>query len=203
MSDACRVLLATTNVHKIAEFRAILADVPCDLLSPADLSLRVDLQETGTTFEQNAVLKALAYAEASGLPTLADDSGLEIDALGGEPGVYSARWAGADVSYPERFRLLFEHLRDTPDERRTARYRCAIAIAAPAPQGLYQVVDGTLEGRIAREPRGSGGFGYDPIVLVPEDGRTVAEMSAEEKHLISHRGRAGRAAAAVLRQLAT
>ena len=195
MSDARRrVLLATTNLHKIAEFRDILADLPCELVSPADSNLEVALEETGATFEQNAVLKALAYAEASGLLTLADDSGLEIDALGGEPGIYSSRWAGEGVSYQQRFHILFDRLRDVPDDRWTARYRCAIAVALPPPLGLYDVVEGMLEGRIAREPHGTGGFGYDPIFLVPELGRTVAELSAAEKHAISHRGRAGRAA---------
>jgi len=189
------ILLATTNPHKIAELRAILAKVPGKLISPAEIGLAVAVEETGTTFEQNAVLKALAYAEAAGLLTLADDSGLEIDGLGGEPGVYSSRWAGAHVSYPERFRLLFERLANTPDEQRTARYRCAIAIAEPAPRGLYEVVDGTLEGRIAREPRGSGGFGYDPIFYVPGARQTVSELRDGEKHRISHRGRAGAAAA--------
>src|SRR5262249_24080351 len=154
---------ATTNVHKLAEFRAILAEIPCEVVSPAELGLTVAVAETGTTFEQNAVLKALAYAEAANLLALADDSGLEIDALGGEPGVYSSRWAGEDVSYPERFQLLFARLADVPNERRTARYRCIIAIAAPPPLGLYDIVEGTLAGRIARAPHGSGGFGYDPI----------------------------------------
>src|SRR5262249_60661764 len=110
---------------------------------------------------------------------------------GGVPGVSSSRWAGAGVSYPERFRLLLERLGDVPDERRTARFRCAIAIAEPAPRGLYDVVEGTLEGRIAREPRGSGGFGYDPIFYVPEARQTVSEMRDEEKHRISQRVRAG------------
>ena len=201
MRDASRVLIATTNTHKIDEFRQILADLPCELVSPVDLGLSVALEETGATFEQNAILKAMAYADASGLLTLADDSGLEIDALNGEPGVYSARWAGENVTYPQRFEILFERMRGVPSAERTARYRCAIAIASPAPLGLYAVVDGSLEGQIANEPRGTAGFGYDPIFFVPEAGRTVAEMSAEEKHRISHRGKAGRAAAEVLRQL--
>lgn len=198
MTERRAILLATTNPHKIEEFREILAGAPFELVSPADVGVRVALDETGTTFEQNAVLKAVAYAEAANLPTLADDSGLEIDALGGEPGVYSARWAGEHTPYPERFRILFGRLAGVPDDARAARYRCAIAIAEPPPYGLYDVVEGTLEGRIAREAAGSGGFGYDPIFLVPEAGRTVGQMSAEEKHRISHRGRAGRAAATVL-----
>jgi XTP/dITP diphosphohydrolase len=201
MRDASRVLIATSNPHKIAEFREIFAGLPIELVTPDEARLVVALEETGVTFEQNAILKALAYADASGLLALADDSGLEIDALHGEPGVYSARWAGEDVTYSQRFEILFERLRGVSAAERTARYRCAIAIAAPAPLGLYTVVDGTLAGRIADEPRGTNGFGYDPIFFVPEADRMVAEMSAEEKHRISHRGKAARAAAEVLRQL--
>jgi XTP/dITP diphosphohydrolase len=198
---APRVLLATTNPHKIAELREILAEVPCAFVSPTDLGLSVTLQETGTSFEQNAILKALAFAEAAGLPTLADDSGLEVDALGGEPGIYSARWAGEATPYPERFRLLAARLAGVPPAQWTARYRCEIALARPAPRGLFQVVTGQLEGLLVAEPRGSGGFGYDPIFFVPALGRTVAEMSADEKHRISHRGQAVRAAIAPLTRL--
>jgi XTP/dITP diphosphohydrolase len=193
-----RLLLATANQHKIEEFRAILANVPCKLVSPQDLGIDVRIQETGSTFVENAVLKAIAYAEASGLPVLADDSGLEIDALNGEPGIYSSRWAGEDVSYPERFRILFERLTGLPEASRTARYRCAIAIARPAPCGLYNVAEGILEGRIALTPAGDQGFGYDPIFLVPDLNRTVAQITADEKHRISHRGRAAAAAAAMM-----
>ena len=201
MADAPRVLLATTNPHKVAELREILAAVRATFITPDDLGLSVAVTETGDTFEQNAVLKALAYADAAGIPALADDSGLEVEALGGEPGIYSARWAGEGTPYPVRFRLLAERLAGVPPERWTARYRCAIALAEPAPRGLYQVVDGRLEGRLVTEPRGSGGFGYDPIFYVPSLGRTVAELSAEEKHRISHRGAAARAAVAPLTRL--
>jgi XTP/dITP diphosphohydrolase len=195
------VLLATSNPHKLQEFREILAELPCTLVSPDELGLRVELEETGATFEDNAILKAIAYAEAAGLPALADDSGLEIDALGGEPGVYSSRWAGVATPYPERFHILEARLADVPDERRTARYRAAIALAEPAPRGLYQVVSGSVEGRIAREPHGSGGFGYDPIFYVPELGGTFGELPASEKHRISHRARAAQAARAPLLRL--
>lgn len=200
MTGIRRIVLATSNGHKIEEFREILADEPFELVGPADLGLNVTLEESGSTFEENAVLKALAYAKAAGLPALADDSGLEIDALGGEPGVYSARWAGEGTPYPERFRILFERLREVPDERRTARYRAAIAFAEPPPFGLWDVVHGTLEGRIGHEAAGTGGFGYDPIFVVPSAGRTVGQMTAAEKHRISHRGRAGMAAATSLRR---
>jgi XTP/dITP diphosphohydrolase len=197
------LLLATSNPHKIEEFHAILAPAPYTLVSPRDLGLDVRVEETGTTFHDNAVLKAIAYAEAAGMLALADDSGLEIDALNGEPGVWSARFAGEATSYTERFRLLLERLSDVPEDRRTARYRCVIAMAEPGPRGLYDVVQGTLEGMIASIPAGTGGFGYDPIFYVPEFGCTVAQMPAEKKHLISHRGKAGAAAAMSLARLET
>ena len=202
MAGQRRLLVATSNPHKIEEFRAILSDIPFEIVSPAALGLTVRVEETGSTFAENAILKAIAYAEAAGELALADDSGLEVDALNGEPGVYSNRWAGEGVTPAERNRLLNERLAGVPDERRTARFRCAIAIAGPAPLGLYDVVDGTLEGRIAREPRGSGGFGYDPIFYVPELGKTVGELPDEEKNRISHRGRAAAVALGPLRRLA-
>lgn len=201
MTETLRLVIATTNPHKLEEFREIYADLPYQLVSPQDLGIAFDVEETGVTFEENAVLKALACAEATGLLSLADDSGLEIDALGGEPGVYSARWAGAETPYPERFVMLNERLCDRTDEERAARYRAAIAIAEPAPRGLYDVVFGTFEGRIAREPQGSGGFGYDPIFYVPERRKTVGQMTAEEKHSMSHRARAAHAARPALAQL--
>ncbi len=201
MTGHRRLLLATTNPHKIEEFRALLDGVPVELVSPAEIGLALDVEETGTTFAENASLKAAAFANASGLLALADDSGLEIDALGGEPGIYSARWAGPDVTYPERFRLLEQRLSGVPDDERTARYHAVLAIAEPAPVGIVAVVNGTLEGTIAREPRGSGGFGYDPIFYVPELGRTLGEVSAAEKHRISHRARAALGAREILMRL--
>jgi len=197
-----RLLLATTNPHKIEELRAILAGLPYELVSPNDIGLALQVEETGTTFAENAILKATAWADAADMLTLAEDSGLEIDALGGEPGVYSARWAGEGVSYEERFRILLGRLADVPAERRSARYRAAIAIARAAPVGVLGLFEGTLEGQIAFAPAGSGGFGYDPIFYVPEQQRTVGQMSAEGKHLISHRARAAAAARDLLRQLA-
>lgn len=197
-----RLLLATTNPHKIEELRAILAGLPYELVSPNDIGLALQVEETGTTFAENAILKATAWADAADMLTLAEDSGLEIDALGGEPGIYSARWAGEDVSYEERFRILLRQLADVPAERRTARYHAAMAIARAAPVGVLGVFEGTLEGQIAFAPAGSGGFGYDPIFYVPEQQRTVGQMSAEGKHLISHRARAAAAARELLQQLA-
>ena len=190
------LLLATTNRHKIEEYRAIFADLPFQLLSLSDISLDMDVEETGTTFQQNAELKALAYAQASGMLSLADDSGIEIDALGGQPGIYSARFLGPNVSYAERFRVILERLHGLPVTQRTARFRCVITIAEPS--GVLQSVEGTVEGIIADAPLGEHGFGYDPLFLVPEYGKTMAEMQPELKHRISHRGRAAALARTLL-----
>ncbi len=201
MAQQRRLVIATTNPHKVEEFRQLLAEVPFTLVSLTDLGMTQDVEETGATFAENAVIKAVAYADLTGLPTLADDSGLEIDALDGGPGVYSARWMGADVPYSTRNRLLAERLAALPEAERGARYVCAIAVALPAPRGLVGVVEGVFEGRIATEPAGEGGFGYDPIFFVPEEGRTVGQMTAEEKHRISHRAKAARAALPLLQRL--
>ena len=191
------LLLATTNEHKVREFRAIFRDLPFTLLSLQDVQLdTMDVEETGTTFAENAILKAQAYAQAANMLTLAEDSGLEIDVLGGAPGVYSARFAGRDVPYEKRFRIIFERLRDVSLSERTARFRCAIALAEPT--GFLRVVEGAIEGVIADSARGENGFGYDPIFLVPEFGKTTAEMTPEEKNRISHRGRAAEAARRLL-----
>jgi len=191
------LLLATTNEHKLKEFRAILRELPFTLLSLRDIQLGMDVEETGTTFAENALLKARAYAQAANMLALTDDSGLEIDALGGAPGIYSARFAGRETPYTERFRLILARLQDVPVSQRTARFRCAIALADPS--GYTRVVEGTIEGLIAESPRGENGFGYDPIFLVPEYGKTTAEMTSEEKHRISHRGRAAEAACRLLK----
>lgn len=198
MTPPRRLVIATGNPHKIEEFQEILTGVPFELVSPEQLGAHIEVEETGATFAENAILKAVAYANATGLLALADDSGLEIDALGGEPGVYSARWAGEGVTYPERFRILLGRLAEVPEEQRTARYRCVIALAEPAPAGLLGLAEGTVEGRIAEAPHGSGGFGYDPIFYVPEFGRTFGEVSPAEKHGISHRARAAAKAREIL-----
>jgi XTP/dITP diphosphohydrolase len=182
------LLLATTNRHKLDELYAIFSDLPLTLQSLHEVHIDMDVEETGQTFAENAQLKALAYAQASGMLSLADDSGLEIDALGGAPGVLSARFSGRDTPYEERFRLLLEQLWGLTDEKRRARFRCAIALAEP--NGYCRVVEGVLEGIIAEGPRGTRGFGYDPIFLLPELGRTTAELTPEQKNRISHRGRA-------------
>lgn len=191
------LLLATTNVHKIGEYRSLFAGIPFHLLSLRDVHIDTDVEETGTTFAENAELKALTYAKLSGLLSLADDSGLEIDAMNGAPGVYSARFAGRDATYAERFRLILEQLKDVPVEQRTARFRCAITIAEPS--GYYRTVEGVIEGIITDAPRGEHGFGYDPIFLVPELGKTTAELAPEQKNGISHRGQAAQLAMALLK----
>lgn len=191
------LLLATTNQHKIDEYRAIFSAMPFQLRSLRDFRIETDVEETGSTFAENAELKALTYARLSGQLSLADDSGLAIDALNGAPGIYSARFAGRDTSYEERFRLILAQLKDVPVEQRTARFVCAITIAEPS--GYYRTVEGVIEGVIADAPRGENGFGYDPIFFVPELGKTTAELPPEQKNHISHRGRAAQLAAALLR----
>ena len=190
------LLLATTNRHKLEEYSAIFSDIRFELLSLYDVRLDINVEETGTTFAENAVLKAQTYAQATDMLSLADDSGLEIDALGGAPGVYSARFAGVNTSYEERFRLIEQQLQGLPMEQRTARFRCSIALAEPS--GYYCVVEGVIEGQIAESPRGDHGFGYDPIFLVPELGKTTAELTPDQKNRISHRGHAAQKARILL-----
>ena len=191
-----RLLLGTSSEKKIAELKEIFAGLPVTLVTPSELGLTLDPEETGSTFEENARLKARAFAGASGLPALADDSGLEVDALGGEPGVYSKRYAGPDATDEDRIAFLLAKLEGAPQARRTARFRCVMALTTPDEE--IGAVDGTCEGRIALAPRGSNGFGYDPIFLLPERGKTMAELSSPEKHAISHRGRAGAAACGLI-----
>ncbi|HEX2517311.1 MAG TPA: RdgB/HAM1 family non-canonical purine NTP pyrophosphatase [Chloroflexota bacterium] len=191
-----RLLLGTSSRKKLGELLPILSGAPLTLVTPADLGLNLDVEETGETFRDNAILKANAFARAAGLPALADDSGLEVDALHGAPGVRSARYAGPGASDAERIALLLRNLSHVPAGQRSARFRCIMALATP--EGLVGTVDGTCEGEIAFAPRGHNGFGYDPVFLLSPQaspqGRTMAELEDEEKHAISHRGRAGRAA---------
>lgn len=190
------LLVATTNEHKLSEFRAIFSDLPFRVLSLRDVGLDMDVEETGTSFAENAQLKAQAYARASGMLTLAEDSGLEIDALDGAPGIFSARFAGRDTPYEERFRLILDRLKALPEKPRTARFHSAIALAEPS--GHMSTVEATIEGVIADSPRGTHGFGYDPIFLVPELGKTTAEIAPEHKNRISHRARAAQSARKLL-----
>jgi XTP/dITP diphosphohydrolase len=193
--------IATNNAGKQVEFRELLAEWPGEIVYPADLGLALDVEERGDSFAEIAALKAVAYAEASGLPCLADDSGLEVDALQGAPGIYTARYAGPGASDADRYRKLLAELGDLPLERRTARFRCAVALAYPdgATTGReVDVAEGTCEGVIAFAPRGEHGFGYDPVFYLPEHGRTMAELPAAVKNRISHRARAVQAARGML-----
>lgn len=190
------LLIATTNRHKLEEIRAVLTGVPYECCSLLDVGVEIDVEETEQTFAGNAVLKARTYAQTTGLMCLADDSGLEIDALDGAPGVYSARFAGRGTSYEERFRIILEKMQGLNTSQRAARFRCAMAVAEPT--GLWRVVEGTLEGEIADRPRGANGFGYDPIFLLPALGKTTAELTPEQKNLISHRARAAQMARILL-----
>jgi len=183
-----KLLIATHNPGKVREYEKLLAGLPLELTYPAQEGLDIEVAETGGSFAENARLKAAAYARASGLLTLADDSGLEVDALGGEPGIRSARYAGSGASDEDRYRLLLEKLQGVPWDKRTARFRCVIAVATPA--GQVYTAEGTCEGIIAFEPQGEHGFGYDPVFYLPEHGMTMAELPPETKNRISHRARA-------------
>ena len=183
-----QIVFATGNAGKMREIRAILDDLGCEILSMKEAGIDADILEDGTTFEENALIKAKAVAEYTDAIVLADDSGLEIDYLNKEPGIYSARYMGEDTSYRVKNQNLIDRLEGVPDEKRTARFVCAIAAAFP--DGTSSVVRATIEGRIGYEERGEGGFGYDPIFYVPEYGKSTAELSAEEKNAISHRGKA-------------
>ena len=185
-----RILLATGNAGKVRELRAALAGAGFRLLGLGDLPDPVpeEPEETGEGFLANAGIKALHYQAATGIPALAEDSGLEVDALDGGPGVHSARWLGRATPYAEKNRHLLDLLDANPARGRLARYRSAVAIAV-AGRIVFRST-GTVEGRIADAPRGSGGFGYDPVFFVPETGKTMAELTLEEKGRISHRGRA-------------
>jgi XTP/dITP diphosphohydrolase len=182
------IVLATANPHKLAEVTRILAAVgiTAGLSGMADFPGAPDVAETGATFAENALLKARAVASFTALPALADDSGLCVDALNGMPGVLSARWSGRHGDDGANLRLLLAQLADVPDDRRGARFACAAALVLPA--GREYISEGTLHGQLAREPRGQGGFGYDPIFVPAGDERTTAELTAGQKDMISHRG---------------
>ena len=197
MTSYPRLLIATNNMGKLRELTELMEDIPFDLVSLGDMGIRHDVEETGGTFEENATLKAETYCELAGVMTLADDSGLEVDALGGEPGVRSARYAGPDATDADRVEFLVGKLVGTDPETWSARFRCVIAISEPnGPTYLYA---GSCEGRIVSEPRGENGFGYDPVFLFPDIGLTMAELSDERKNIVSHRAEAARKAARSLR----
>jgi len=202
-----RLVVATRSEHKLEELRALLRLPDLQLLGLADIGVEEEAVEDARTFRGNAILKARFYGELSGLPTLADDSGLEVDALGGQPGVRTKRYAGESATDAENNALLLAELGDLPPDRRTARYRCVLAFLDPRSRNAAErpwivVRSGSFEGRVASHARGTGGFGYDPIFeprTEPPGGRTVAQMSAEEKNRRSHRARAARAMARYLR----
>ncbi len=196
-----RLLLATHNRGKRREWRALLDGLDVELLLPDDLSLHDDVEETGETYTENALLKAWALAVASGLPTLADDSGLEVDALDGAPGVRSARYhLGADEV---RYRALLKALEGVPLEQRGARFRCVAALVLPDDAGAREfITEGICEGVISFEPRGEGGFGYDPVFYLFEHSCTMAQLTEEEKNRISHRARAAQAMRPILERMA-
>ena len=187
-----KLLLATNNPGKVSELALLLEGAPFTIVAPAEEGIALEVEETGDTFQENAALKARAFAEAAGLLSVADDSGLEVDALGGEPGVRSARYAGPQASDADRVQYLLSKLEGIEWNRRGARFRSIIAVVAPG--GEVGLFEGVCEGAIALRPRGTGGFGYDPVFYVPSLGKLMAEMSMEEKNGISHRGQAARKA---------
>jgi XTP/dITP diphosphohydrolase len=198
-----RVILATRNAHKVIELREILADlveeIGLEIVGVTDFPDVDDVVEDGVTFAENATLKAVAVASATGLPAIADDSGLAVDVLGGAPGIFSARWSGAHGSDVANVGLLLSQLGDVREEHRAAGFVCAAALAMP--DGRVIVREGQVRGRLTRAPRGTNGFGYDPILLVDGDTRTLAEYDNDQKNAISHRGKALRALAVDLREL--
>lgn len=181
-----KFVLATHNPGKLKEMRAILSGIGLEVVSPEELGITVDVEETGTTFAENAMLKAKAICKAAGLPAIADDSGLCVDALNGGPGVYSARYGGEGLDDRGRYLLLLENMRG--QTTRAAHFTCSIACAFP--NGDTITAEGRCDGAIAFAPMGDGGFGYNPVFLVPEKGKTFAQMTLEERAAISHRGRA-------------
>lgn len=183
-----RMIFATGNEDKMREIKEILGDLPLEILSMKQAGISADIEENGRSFEENALIKARAVCDIAREMVLADDSGLEIDYLNGEPGIYSARYMGEDTSYRVKNQSLIDRLEGVPEEKRTARFVCAIA--AVFPDGREVVVRGTIEGIIGYEERGENGFGYDPIFYLPDRGVSTAEIPAEEKNSISHRGNA-------------
>lgn len=186
-----KIIFATGNEHKMVEIREILAGIDAEILSMKEAGISVDIVEDGTTFEENAAIKAKAVAKAVDAIVLADDSGLEIDYLNKEPGIYSARYMGEDTSYEVKNQALLDRLKGVPKEKRTARFVCAVA--AVFPDGETVVKRGTIEGYIGEKPAGKNGFGYDPIFYVEEYNCSTAELSMEQKNAMSHRGNALRA----------
>lgn len=197
MSEKKTLIFATGNQGKVNEFRQMLGD-DYEILSLKDLDVDVDIVEDGKTFEENAIIKAKTVCDATHKMVLADDSGFEVDAMGGEPGVYSSRFMGEDTPYSVKNAEILDRCKDVPDEDRGARFVCVIACAWP--DGRCETVKGVIEGKLAHEPKGENGFGYDPIFYYPERGMTTGEMEPEEKNAISHRGQAVRKMVELLKQ---
>jgi len=192
----CKLLLATNNQGKAREFRALLPGIDFELVTPAEVGITTVVEETGTDYEENARLKATVLAAESGLLSLADDSGLEVDALGGGPGILSARYAGEGASDSDRVSYLLSKLSGVEWEKRTARFVCVIALATPA--GDVAICEGECHGIVSLEPKGEHGHGYDPVFYLPELGKTMAELPLDVKNNVSHRGQAAARARAVL-----
>ncbi|HAZ77565.1 XTP/dITP diphosphatase [Pseudescherichia sp.] len=184
-----KVVLATGNAGKVRELASLLNDFGLDVVAQTELGVE-SADETGLTFIENAIIKARHAAQVTGLPAIADDSGLAVDALGGAPGIYSARFAGVDATDQQNLEKLLVELQDVPDGERQAQFHCVLVYMRHADDPTPLVCHGSWQGTIARAPAGSGGFGYDPIFVVPEAGKTAAELSADEKRAVSHRGKA-------------
>jgi len=183
-----KIVFATTNEGKVKEIKEILKDFPIEVVSMKEMGITADIEENGTTFEENSLIKARALAKLTGLPALADDSGLEVDYLNGEPGIYSARYLGRDTDYDYKNNYIIDKLSGAKGEDRSARFVCVISLVLP--DGREFVERGVVEGLIGYEQKGENGFGYDPIFYLPEYGKTSAELPPEEKNRISHRGKA-------------
>ena len=195
--DKKKLIFATGNQGKVNEFRQMLGD-EYEILSMKDIGVELDIVEDGATFEENAIIKAKALMEATGEMVLADDSGFEVDALNKEPGIYSSRYMGEDTPYSVKNAELLRRCEGVPDEKRDARFVCVIACAFP--DGRVETATGVIEGKLAHEPKGENGFGYDPIFYLPERGCTTGEMPPEEKNAISHRGIAVRKMVEILKK---
>lgn len=183
-----KIIFATSNEGKVKEIKEILKDFPIEVLSMKEMGVSTDVEENGSTFEENSLIKARALSKLTGLPALADDSGLEVDYLNGEPGIYSARYLGKDTDYSYKNNYIIDKLADAKGEERSARFVCVISLVLP--DGREFVERGVIEGLIGYEQKGENGFGYDPIFYLPEYGKTSAEISPDEKNKISHRGKA-------------
>ena len=193
-----RIIFATGNAGKMREIREIMADMDMEICSMKEAGISLDIEENGTTFEENAQIKAKAVAACTKDIVLADDSGLEIDYLNKEPGIYSARYLGEDTPYSIKNAEILKRCEGVPDEKRDARFVCVIACAYP--DGTVDTATGIIEGKLAKEPKGENGFGYDPIFYLPERGMTTGEMEPEEKNAISHRGIAIRKMVEILKK---